>query len=148
MIALAANSDAHISTLSAPRVVIVGGGLAGMAAAVALESAGVSVTLVEARQTLGGRAGSFTEPQTNEELDNCQHVLLGCCTNLIDFYRRVGALDKIRFERTIHFRDARGKRYGLFGINGVPAPLNLGPSLLNFSALTWSERAALVRAML
>ena len=61
-----------------------------MAAAVALESAGVGVTLLEARRSLGGRAGSFEDPQTGEELDNCQHVLLGCCTNLIDFYRRLG----------------------------------------------------------
>src|SRR5208282_129885 len=72
------------------RVVVVGGGLAGMAAAVALESAGQVVTLIEARKTLGGRAGSFEDPQTGEILDNCQHVLLGCCTNLLDFYRRIG----------------------------------------------------------
>ncbi|MGA3067759.1 MAG: FAD-dependent oxidoreductase, partial [Tepidisphaeraceae bacterium] len=69
------------------RVVVVGGGLAGMAAAVALESRGRRVTLLEARKTLGGRAGSFEDPQTGETLDNCQHVLLGCCTNLLDFYR-------------------------------------------------------------
>src|SRR5215216_560008 len=98
------------------RVVVVGGGLAGMAAAVALESAGLDVTLIEARKTLGGRAGSFEEPQTGEELDNCQHVLLGCCTNLVDFYRRAGSQHLIRFERTIHFRDARGGRHDLFGI--------------------------------
>src|SRR5689334_16895699 len=70
------------------RVIVIGGGLAGMAAAVALEASGVAhVTLVEARRTLGGRAGSFEDPQTGDVLDNCQHVLLGCCTNLLDFYR-------------------------------------------------------------
>ena len=78
------------------RVIVVGGGLAGMACAVALESVGISVTLLEARKTLGGRAGSFEDPQTGELLDNCQHVLLGCCTNLIDFYRRIGADSLIR----------------------------------------------------
>jgi zeta-carotene desaturase len=119
-----------------------------MSAAVALESSGLSVTLLESRSTLGGRAGSFIDPQTGEKLDNCQHVLLGCCTNLIDFYRRIGASNRITWEKTIYFVDERGRRFGLYGVSGVPAPLNLGPSLANFSALTLAERAALVRAML
>ena len=131
----------------AKRVVVVGGGLAGMAAAVALESAGHAVTLVEARKTLGGRAGSFEDPQSGEILDNCQHVLLGCCTNLIDFYRRLGVLDQIHWERTIHFVDVRGKQYGLSGTPGLPAPLHLGLSGLLFGALSIVERAALARAM-
>jgi zeta-carotene desaturase len=59
------------------RVIVVGGGLAGMAAAAALEAAGIGVPLLAARRRVGGRAGSFEDPQTGEELDNCQHVLLG-----------------------------------------------------------------------
>jgi squalene-associated FAD-dependent desaturase len=133
--------------MSTLRVTIVGGGLAGMATAVALESAGVDVTLLEARRSLGGRAGSYDDPQTGEQLDNCQHVLLGCCTNLLDFYRRIGAKNLIRFERTIHFRDEHG-RHDLYGIKNWPAPLNLAPSFLQFDALTWNERIALSRAML
>src|SRR5437016_14567117 len=121
--------------MNAKRVVVIGGGLAGMAAAVALESAGLSVTLLEARRTLGGRAGSFQDPQTGEELDNCQHVLLGCCTNLLDFYRRLGVSHLIRHEPTVHFLDARGRRYDLWAVGGWPAPLHLGPSMLRFAAL-------------
>ena len=87
------------------RVIIVGGGLAGMSAAAALESAGARSPLIESRKSLGGRASSFEDPQTGETLDNCQHVLLGCCTNLLDFYRRLGVEHLIRFERTIRFVD-------------------------------------------
>lgn len=130
------------------RVVVVGGGLAGMAAAVALESVGAEVTLLEARRTLGGRAGSFTDPQTGEELDNCQHVLLGCCTNLLDFYGRLGVRDRIVFERELVFVDGRGRRYGLKGVPGLPAPLNLGWSVARMGALGVGERAAMLRAML
>jgi hydroxysqualene dehydroxylase len=133
---------------AALRVIVVGGGLAGMAAAVALESAGATVTLVEARRSLGGRAGSFEDPQTGEILDNCQHVLLGCCTNLLDFYRRLGVQNLITFERTIRFVDAKGNSYGLRGTPVLPAPLHLGPSLLRFGALSLVERMALSRAML
>jgi squalene-associated FAD-dependent desaturase len=130
------------------RVIVVGAGLAGMAAAVALESAGAKVTLIESRRTAGGRAGSFTHPETGEVLDNCQHVLLGCCTNLIDFYRRLGVLHRIGFERTIHFMDSRGQRYDLFGCENVSAPFHLGPAMLAFGALDNYERLSLGRAML
>ena len=131
-----------------PRVIVVGGGLAGMAAAVALESAGFPVTLLESRDRLGGRAGSFTDPRTGEELDNCQHILMGCCTNLIDFYRRIGALDRIRFHNAVTFLDERGRRHGLSATRGFPAPLHLAGSMLGFTALSWGERLALSRAML
>jgi zeta-carotene desaturase len=132
----------------AKRVVVVGGGLAGMAAAVALESANIQVTLIEARKTLGGRAGSFEDPQTGEILDNCQHVLLGCCTNLIDFYRRIDVLDRIRWENTIHFMDQKGKSHSLWGTPGLPAPLHLSLAGAIFGAISFGERLALARAML
>jgi zeta-carotene desaturase len=146
----AQNSSTRVSPHSGERptrVVVIGGGLGGMSAAVALADAGLAVTLLEARRTLGGRAGSFDDPQTGETLDNCQHVLLGCCTNLVDFYRRIGALDHIRYDRVIRFMDPEGRTYGLSGAPGLPAPLHLGPSLLKFGALTWGERVALSRAM-
>jgi len=130
------------------RVVIVGGGLAGMSAAVALESSGANVTLIEARKSLGGRAGSFEDPKTAETLDNCQHVLLGCCTNLIDFYRRIGVEHLIQWQDTLHFFDPRGREHRLWGFNAFPAPFNLALAGASFGALTFSERIALSQAML
>lgn len=128
-------------------VVIIGGGLAGIAAAVALETAGVPVILLEARRDLGGRAGSFQEPQSQALLDNCQHVLLGCCTNLIDLYRRLGVSDKIRWYKRVHYLDDKGRHYSLWSVPGLPAPLHLGPAMVLFGLLTLSERLSVAHAM-
>jgi squalene-associated FAD-dependent desaturase len=128
--------------------IVIGGGVAGIAAAVALESSGFNITLLEARKSLGGRASSFIDPQSGEEIDNCQHVLLGCCTNLLDLYRRLGCMDKIRFEKTITFRDEKGKRHGLGATPGFPAPTHLSASFLTFGILTVKEKIAYARAML
>ena len=78
-------------------VTVVGGGVAGMSAACALAEAGLRVQLVERRGYLGGRASSYLHPGVNEVIDNCQHVLFGCCTNLVGFYRRIGAANRIRW---------------------------------------------------
>ena len=69
-------------------VAVFGGGLAGLSAALALSTAGHSVTVYEARPFLGGRATSYAVNDVT--IDNCQHILLRCCNNLIDFYRRLG----------------------------------------------------------
>jgi len=142
-------SDLADKTVEAgKRVIVVGGGLAGMACAVALESSGFAVTLLESRKSLGGRAGSFDDPQSGEELDNCQHVLLGCCTNLLNLYDRLGVRDRIRWEKAIYFRDEKGKRYSLSATPGLAAPMHLGWSFATFSALTLKERFAYSRAMI
>jgi uncharacterized protein with NAD-binding domain and iron-sulfur cluster len=74
-----------LPVMQSSTVAIAGGGLAGLAAGCALAEAGFRVTLFERRPYLGGRASSYQHPGTGEVVDNCQHVLLGCCTNLIDF---------------------------------------------------------------
>ena len=91
-------------------VLVIGGGLAGLASAVALAEAGIEVRLFEKRPHLGGRATSYTLPD-GSEVDNCQHVTLGCCTNLDDFYRRAGAAGKIRFYDRLYFADRQGRRF-------------------------------------
>lgn len=127
-------------------VIVIGGGLAGMAASLALESAGVRVTLIEASGSLGGRAGSFVDPQGGEELDRGQHLLLGCCTNLIDFYRRIGALPLINWDGRVNFLDARGV-HCVWPTPGLPAPLHLGLATLLLGTLGLRQRMSLLRGM-
>jgi len=132
---------------NAQRVAIVGGGLAGLAAAVALAERGNKVTLFESRRRLGGRAASFTDPTTGEPVDHCQHVSLGCCTNFADFCRRVGVDHLLRRDRQMSFFTRDG-RVSLIRAAPLPAPLHLAPSLLRLHYLTLRERIGIVRAML
>ena len=125
---------------------MIGGGLAGLASAVALAKAGVEVRLFEKRPHLGGRATSYTLPD-GDEVDNCQHVTLGCCTNLADFYRRAGADRKIRFYDRLYFADQQGRRFTMEA-SRLPAPLHMAPSFLAFGALGLADKRAIAKAML
>jgi squalene-associated FAD-dependent desaturase len=127
-------------------VLVIGGGLAGLSSAVALADAGHQVQLLEKRPHLGGRATSYTLPDGNE-VDNCQHLTLGCCTNLADFYKRVGAGDKVRFYDTLYFVDKAGKRSTMRAVS-LPPPLHMAPSFLGFSALGIADKVSIARAML
>lgn len=122
-----------------PQVMIVGGGLAGLAAAVALAGRGLRITIVESRPRLGGRASSFHDPATGELVDNCQHVSMACCTNLADFCQRVGTSELFRRERGVVFLGTDGKlstlRAGL-----LPAPFHLTGSFLRAKYLRWGDK--------
>src|SRR5437868_14456264 len=92
-----------------PHIVIVGGGLAGLAVASRLVDRGLRITLLESRPRLGGRASSFQDPVTGERVDNCQHVSMSCCTNLADFCGRVGIATMLRREPELVFLDPEGR---------------------------------------
>ncbi len=142
------NQISGTGTAGTKTVIVVGGGLAGIAAAAALDSSGYRVTLLEARRELGGRASSFEDPESDQLLDNCQHVLLGCCTNLQNLYARLNVANRIEYHRRVHFLDSHGRQFDLWGVAGLPAPLHLGPAMLGFGALTISERKQIITAML
>lgn len=125
---------------------MIGGGLAGMAAAARLAEAGLAVTLIERRKLLGGRATSFEDQATGQLLDNCQHVLLGCCTELIDFYRRLGVEQSIEWFDRIFFADETGRR-SLLRAGPLPAPLHLAGSMLRFGLLSLDEKLEIARLM-
>src|SRR5271157_6004302 len=119
--------------MSSKSVIVIGGGLAGLSAAIALAESGYRVRLFEKRPFLGGRATSYVLP-TGEHVDNCQHVTLGCCTNLDDFYRRVGAAGKVCFFDRLVFADPQG-RLGAMAASRLPAPFHLALSFTFFPAL-------------
>ena len=125
---------------------VIGGGLAGLSSAVALAEAGFRVRLLEKRPHLGGRAASYVLPG-GEHVDNCQHVTLGCCTNLEDFYRRVGAADLIRFFDRLLFATPDGRR-GAIAAAALPPPLHMGLSFASFPLLGWADKSAIAQALL
>jgi squalene-associated FAD-dependent desaturase len=129
-----------------PTVAIAGGGLAGLAAGCALAEAGFRITLFEKRPYLGGRASSYQHPGTGEVVDNCQHVLLGCCTNLLDFYRRAGVEDKIRWYEKLTFLEPGG-RASVIAPSALPAPLHTAPSFLKADCLSFRDKLGISRAM-
>ena len=134
-------------TESTKRVAIVGGGLAGLAAGCALAEAGFLVSIFERRPYLGGRASSYEHPGTGEVVDNCQHVLLGCCTNLLNFYQRTGVADKVRWYDRLTFLEPGG-RASEIALSWLPAPLHTAPSFLGAAFLGWRDKIAIARAMM
>lgn len=134
-----------VSQSSQQTVTVLGGGVAGMSAACALAEADFRVQLVERRGYLGGRASSYLHPGVNEVIDNCQHVLFGCCTNLIGFYRRIGVADRIHWTREMTMIEPGGRRTRL-GPSWLPAPLHGMPRLLSAHAFTLADKLALARA--
>ncbi|HXM19776.1 MAG TPA: hydroxysqualene dehydroxylase HpnE [Terriglobales bacterium] len=128
------------------RVAVVGGGLAGLAAGCALAASGFRVTLFERRPYLGGRASSYQHPGTGEVVDNCQHVLLGCCTNLIRFYERLGVESKIRWYDRLTFLEPGG-RASVIEPSALPAPLHTAPAFLRAACLNFSDKLAVAAAM-
>ena len=128
-----------------PSVLVVGGGLAGLATTCELAKADLRVTLVERRPFLGGRAYSYVDKRLGLEVDNGQHVFLGCCTEYIRFLKRLGVYHKVHLQRRLRVR-VIDKVWGesLLEDGGLPAPWHLLPSLLRFRSLSPVEKAMAV----
>src|SRR5947209_9383520 len=133
-----------------PKVLIAGGGLAGLSAAAALGGAGFDVDLFESRPFLGGRATSYSAPaadgQDAETIDNCQHVLLRCCVNLLDFYTRLGVRERIKFYREFYFLEPGG-RLSIFRRGKLPAPFHFTGAFLGMHCLGRKDKTGIIRAL-
>jgi squalene-associated FAD-dependent desaturase len=131
-----------------PRVLIAGGGLAGLSAAAALGGAGFEVDLFEARAFLGGRATSYplSSAEGAEVIDNCQHVLLACFTNLLNLYQRLGVRDRIRFFREFYFVEPGG-RVSTLRAGSLPAPMHFLGAFMRLPFLSLRDKLALARGL-
>ncbi len=131
-----------------PSVVVAGGGLAGITAACELADAGLKVSLVEKRPFLGGRAYSYVDKRSGVEVDNGQHVFLGCCTQYIRLLKRLGVWHKARLQKRMRVR-VIDKVWGesVLASGALPPPLHLLPSLLRFRSLSLAEKARAAYAM-
>ncbi|MCA1650042.1 MAG: FAD-dependent oxidoreductase [Acidobacteria bacterium] len=132
--------------MSAPDVVVVGAGFAGLSAACALAEAGVRVLVLDARPQLGGRATAFRDRETGELVDNGQHVMFGCYRETFRFLRRVGAEAHVRVQQTLEipFLDVTGRR-SVLRCPRLPAPFHLLGAVLAWDAMPWRDRLSVLR---
>ncbi|MGZ4461362.1 MAG: hydroxysqualene dehydroxylase HpnE [Gaiellaceae bacterium] len=127
------------------RVAVVGGGLAGLAAALECADAGADVTLYEARPRLGG--ATFSVQRKGLWLDNGQHVFLRCCTAYIDFLRRLGVERLVTLQPRLRIPVLReGAAPVMLRRDALPAPLHLARTLLGYGLLRPRQRLNVIRA--
>jgi squalene-associated FAD-dependent desaturase len=127
-------------------VVVVGAGVAGLSAAVALASAGAKVGLLERRPYIGGRAYSYVHPALEETVDS-QHVVLGCCTNLLDLCKQAGMVDSVRWYDELTFMEPGGRR-SVMRAGGMPAPLHQTMSFLRAPMLSLRDKAGIASGLM
>ena len=127
-------------------VVVVGAGVAGLAAAVALARDGAKVTLLERRPYIGGRAYSYDHPALEETIDS-QHVVLGCCTNILELCAQAGAADSIRWYDELTFLEPGGRRTPLRS-NWLPAPGHQAMSFLRAPMLSVRDKAGIAAGLM
>jgi hydroxysqualene dehydroxylase len=130
-----------------PRVVVVGGGLAGISAALACADAGAAVTLFEKRKHLGGLTWSFSHDGLS--MDNGQHVFLRCCTAYLDFLGRIGSAGDVELQERLDVTVIRpGVGTASLRRDKVRAPLHLARSLLGYGVIPLAARARFAGAAL
>lgn len=128
------------------KVIVVGGGLAGLTAGVDLVDAGVEVLVLEKRPVLGGKVSSWIEE--GYPIESGLHIFFGCYLELLATMRRVGAYGHILWkEHTIHVAQPGGK-VSRFRFPNVPAPFNGIVAFTGNDLLTWHEKWTNVRALI
>lgn len=130
--------------MNKPQVAIIGGGCAGLAAAVELAAQGVQVTLFEAAPHLGGRARGLT--WQGKRLDNGQHILIGAYRETLRLLQLAGTHPRATLSR-LPLKWVQWGKFELEAVAALPAPLHILAGLLRAKGLTWGERLAALAFM-
>jgi len=135
--------------VSKPTVIVMGGGVAGIATAIFLREFGFQVTLVEGRKFLGGRAFSFVRKGSSVPIDNGQHIILGCCEYFLNFIQKIDSLCHWNFQSRLNIpiRNKNGKRWYL-KTSFLPYPLHFFSSLLKYRMISFWDKINITRAIL
>jgi zeta-carotene desaturase len=127
-------------------VIVVGAGAAGLAAASALTASGAKVIVLERKPYVGGRAHSYEHPALGEVVD-CQHVLLGCCTNLVHLLKTNGASEMVRWYEELTFLETNGN-VSRIRPGGMPAPMHASLSFLQAPMLGVEDKVGIARGLM
>jgi squalene-associated FAD-dependent desaturase len=127
-------------------VVVIGGGLAGISAAIALREAGARVTLLESRPRLGGATCSFT--RDGLAVDNGQHVFLGCCSAYRELIARLGMTGSVSLQDRFDVAVLGPHGQARLRRTRLPGPLHMGQALVTYPLLSPAERLRVTRAAL
>ncbi len=129
-----------------PHCIVVGGGFAGTTAAVRLAEAGVRITLIEARERLGGRVQSLTDATTGETIDNGQHLLMGCYESALRLLTTLGTTHILRRQKALRvwFAERAGDAFAL-DASRLPGKLGVARGMMTLKGLSRHERFMLLR---
>lgn len=127
-------------------LVVIGGGWAGIAAAVEGIERGFRVTVIDERQYLGGRAHSFTDKHTSTEVDNGQHLLMGCYTQTLSILKKLNTYHLLEWQPALRvvFADSNGIR-SILDASMLPGTLGVAVGILRLQSLPLSSRISIVR---
>lgn len=127
--------------------IVLGGGIAGIAAAIRLAQAGMQPTLIESRPYLGGRLRSFIHPETGDEIDNGQHLLMGCYHSTLELLETIGTRQLVELQPTlsVQFRNPDGRSELFATSRWLPSRLGVVAGMLRLKQLSFAERLGLLQ---
>ena len=128
------------------KIVVIGGGFAGLSAASFLSNEGFKIKLLEASPKLGGRAYSFRDNETGAVIDNGQHILMGCYKETLNFFKLIGAEENLTKQSHLSLNFVK-QNFELCPLNvsGSLYPFNLLSAVLHYSAISFNEKLLFIK---